>query len=149
MTIRRAEPGDLDLLVRFARAMAQETEEKALGAETVRAGVRAALSDPDRGAYFVAEPADGSPAAALLVTREWSDWRNGFFWWIQSVYVRPQHRRRGLYRRLYAHVRQRAEEAPDVCGLRLYVEKDNAAARAAYEALGMSETSYRLYEVSV
>jgi ribosomal protein S18 acetylase RimI-like enzyme len=150
VTVRRAEAADLDVLAGFAQAMARETEDKALAPDTVREGIRAALEAPDRGAYFIAEDAaasDEAAAGALMVTREWSDWRNGFFWWIQSVYVRPAWRRRGVYRRLYEHVRRRAESEDEVCGLRLYVEKKNAAARAAYEALGMEETHYRMYEV--
>ena len=142
---------DLDALVRFAQAMARETENKTLQEASLRAGVRTALRDPDRGTYFVAvqgerSTGDAKRAGALMVTREWSDWRNGFFWWIQSVYVRPPCRRQGVYRQLYAHVRECALDRSEVCGLRLYVEEDNAAARAAYEALDMTETSYRLYE---
>jgi ribosomal protein S18 acetylase RimI-like enzyme len=85
--------------------------------------------------------------ASLLVTTEWSDWRNGVFWWIQSVYVQPEARRQGVFRALYAEVERRARVAGDVCGLRLYVAQDNAAARATYNALGMHETPYRMYEV--
>ncbi|PSR00686.1 MAG: GNAT family N-acetyltransferase [Bacteroidetes bacterium QS_9_68_14] len=149
VNVRRAERGDLGVLVRFARAMARETEDKALAPATVRAGIRAALNEPARGTYFVAESGaedDEEAAGALMVTREWSDWRNAFFWWIQSVYVPPAWRRQGVYRRLYEHVRCRAQSEDDVCGLRLYVERENAAARAAYEALGMRETHYRMYE---
>lgn len=152
VSVRHAERGDLDVLVRFAQAMARETEDKALDTSIVRAGIRAALRDSDRGTYFIAEDeeaATGETAAgALMITREWSDWRNGFFWWIQSVYVRPERRRQGVYRTLYDHVRRRAEGKDDVCGLRLYVEKENAAARAAYEGLGMTETHYRMYETT-
>ena len=90
--------------------------------------------------------AGGEVAAALTITTEWSDWRNGFFWWIQSVYVRPEHRRRGLYRTLHEHVRAAAEADPEVCGLRLYVERENASAQETYRALGMHETHYRMYE---
>jgi GNAT superfamily N-acetyltransferase len=149
VNVRRAERGDLGVLVRFARAMARETEDKALDPATVRAGIRAALDEPARGTYFVAESVaegDEEAAGALMVTREWSDWRNANFWWIQSVYVPPAWRRQGVYRRLYEHVRRRAQSEDDVCGLRLYVERENAAARAAYEALGMRETHYRMYE---
>lgn len=149
--VRRAVLDDLDVLVRFAQAMAQETEDKTLEEAPLRAGVRAALRDPDRGTYFVAVQgersiSDAKRVGALMVTREWSDWRNGFFWWVQSVYVRPPCRQQGVYRQLYTYVRERALDRSEVCGLRLYVEEDNAAARAAYEALGMRETSYRLYE---
>ena len=158
LTVRRAGPADAETLARFGRRLARETEDKTLDPATIRAGVRS-VSEKERGAfYLVAEAPDDSEngsedgretAGALMVTREWSDWRDGMFWWIQSVYVRPAHRRQGVYRALYRDVRRRAIEAPDVCGLRLYVERDNAAARAAYEALGMQQTSYRLYETGL
>jgi len=143
--VRGAKPDDLDALVAFNQAMARETEDLALDTATLRAGVAALLADPARGRWYVIE-ADGEVAAALTITTEWSDWRNGFFWWIQSVYVRPEHRRRGLYRKLHEHVRAAAEADPEVCGLRLYVERENANAQATYRALGMHETHYRLYE---
>lgn len=149
LIIRRAERDDLDVLVRFAQTMARETEDKSLDAGTVRAGVRAVLGPQRDAFYLMAETEDGETAGALMVTSEWSDWRAGVFWWIQSVYVHPAFRRQGIYRKLYAHVRQQAADATDVCGLRLYVEKENAAARAAYDALGMTETSYRMYETAV
>lgn len=145
-TIRRAGPGDAGALVAFNLAMAAETEGRALDRDTLSAGVRAALADPDLGRYYVAEQ-DGRVLGALMVTREWSDWRNGQFWWIQSVYVEPGARGRGLYRALYDHVLGRAREDPGVCGLRLYVEAENRRARAVYEHLGMQPSTYRLYEV--
>jgi len=146
--IRPATPEDRDALVGFARAMARETEDRELDLDTLRAGVTALLADPARGRTFVVESA-GEPVATLMLTYEWSDWRNGFFWWIQSVYVAPQHRRRGLYRRLHEHVRRLAAETPGVCGLRLYVERDNRAAQTTYLAMGMAETHYRLFEETV
>lgn len=143
--VRPAKPDDRDALVAFNQAMARETEDLALDPATARAGVAALLGDPSRGRCFVLE-AGGEVAAALTVTTEWSDWRNGFFWWIQSVYVRPDHRRRGFYRTLHEHVRAAAEADPGVCGLRLYVERENARAQQTYRALGMHETHYRIYE---
>jgi ribosomal protein S18 acetylase RimI-like enzyme len=143
--VRRAEPADAERLVAFNCAMALETESKALDEATVRAGVRGLLERPEAGFYLVAECGDGV-AGSLMVTPEWSDWRGGWFWWVQSVYVDPAHRRRGVYRALYDHVRAQARAAPDVRGLRLYVERGNEGARAAYGRLGMAETSYRLYE---
>ena len=125
--------------------MALETESKPLAAEALRNGVEAVLGDPHRGFYVVADTG-GEIAGALLVTYEWSDWRNGWFWWIQSVYVRPEHRRQGIYRMLHGFVRDRARSAGDVVGLRLYVERDNATAKRTYAALGMYETAYRMYE---
>jgi ribosomal protein S18 acetylase RimI-like enzyme len=98
------------------------------------------------GFYLVAEAADGQVAGSLMVTTEWSDWRNGRFWWIQSVYIQPDWRRRGVFRALYRHLTEIAEDEPDVCGFRLYVERENAAAQATYRALGMHEGVYRVYE---
>jgi ribosomal protein S18 acetylase RimI-like enzyme len=143
--VRPAKPDDLDALVAFNQAMARETEDLALDEATLRAGVAALLADPARGRWFAVE-SGGEVVAALTLTTEWSDWRNGFFWWIQSVYVRPDRRRRGLYRVLHEHVRRLAETDPEVCGLRLYVERENVRAQATYRALGMRETHYRLYE---
>ncbi|WP_240316231.1 GNAT family N-acetyltransferase [Salinibacter ruber] len=143
--IRRATLDDAETLVRFNEAMAEETEDKTLDPETVRAGVRAVFDTPEQAFYFVAER-DGEVVGSLMITTEWSDWRNADFWWIQSVYVRPSARRTGVYAALYREVRRRAREADGVCGLRLYVEQDNAAAQAAYETLGMNEPPYRMYE---
>ena len=145
VTVRPATPDDAPLLVEFNRAMAEESEDKGLHVETLRRGVGFLLRHPDDGFYLVAER-DGEPAGALMVTYEWSDWRNGRFWWIQSVYVLPAHRRRGVYRTLHDHVRHMARQDPEACGIRLYVEQENTGAMATYRALGMVETHYRLYE---
>jgi len=145
LTIRSATESDAETIARFNRQMAEETEEKPLDLETVRTGVQAVFDDPGRGFYLVAERA-GEVVGALLITFEWSDWRNGRFWWIQSVYVQPDARRRGVYTALHRAVRRRARKTENVCGLRLYVERSNATARETYEALGMTETSYRMYE---
>lgn len=147
-TVRIATPADRDVLIEFARAMARETEHKELDLETLRAGVAALLADPARGRVFLVD-VDGAPAATMMLTDEWSDWRNGFFWWIQSVYVAPAHRRRGLYRLLHEHVRELAARTEGVFGLRLYVERDNVDAQATYRKMGMEETYYRLYEEQV
>lgn len=143
--VRPATPADIDTLVAFNLAMARETESLVLHEPTVRAAVAEFLGDPTRGRWLVLE-SDGEAAAALMLTPEWSDWRGGFLWWIQNVYVAPAHRRRGHYRRLHEHVRALAERTPGVCGLRLYVEHANAAAQATYRALGMDETHYKLFE---
>ena len=145
ITIRRAAAQDAQALIDFNRAMALETERKELLPEVIGAGVRALLANPAAGFYLVAE-ADGQVIGALMLTMEWSDWRNGSFWWIQSVYVRPEYRRRGIYTRLYRHVQRLAAGDPGVCGFRLYVERENAAAQAVYRGLGMSETHYRVFE---
>ena len=143
--IRPAVPADVDVLVGFARAMAHETEGLDLDATTLRAGTAAMLADPGKARCFVVE-ADGAVVATCMLTVEWSEWRNGWLWWIQSVYVAPAHRRRGLYRRLHEHVRALAVREPDVRGLRLYVEEENRRAQGVYRAVGMTETRYRVFE---
>ena len=149
MTIRPAEPRDVAAIASFNVAMCRETEGRELDAATVRAGVAAAIGG--RARYFVAEDGgeDGSGVVGcVMVTTEWSDWRDGDLWWLQSVYVRPEARGRGVFRRMYEHVVAEATAAGAV-GLRLYVERDNAAARATYRRLGMVETPYRMMEMSL
>jgi len=143
--VRPAHAADAEVLVAFAQAMARETENLELDLPTARAGVGTLLDDPARGRVFVVDVA-GEVVATLMLTDEWSDWRNGLFWWIQSVYVSPPHRRRGHYRRLHEHVQALATRDPDVYGIRLYVEHENHSAQSTYRALGMRETPYRLYE---
>ncbi|MFO8232068.1 MAG: GNAT family N-acetyltransferase [Longimonas sp.] len=147
-SIRRATLNDLDTLVAFNAAMAQETEDKTLNEETLQSGIRALLRDEQKGRYWVAEQG-GHVAGALMCTTEWSDWRNGAFWWIQSVYVRPEMRRQGVFTALYEHVRSKAQDESGVCGLRLYVERENDSAQSTYEALGMARTAYQMYEIGV
>ncbi|GAA4857520.1 GNAT family N-acetyltransferase [Luteimonas vadosa] len=125
--------------------MAWETEKKRLDPVTVRQGIAAGLADPGKARYFVAESA-GEPLGTLMLTREWSDWRNGAWWWIQSVYVGEAYRRRGVFAALYRHVESRARAAPGVIGLRLYVEHGNEAAMRTYQSLGMRDAGYRIYE---
>jgi ribosomal protein S18 acetylase RimI-like enzyme len=143
--VRTARPADADVLVEFDRAMALETEGKQLDLEILNAGTIALLKEAERGRVFVVEIA-GEVVATLSLTLEWSNWRNGYFWWIQSVYVCPAHRRRGHYRRLHDYVVALAEADPQVCGIRLYVEHENDAAQHTYRSLGMTETGYRIYE---
>jgi ribosomal protein S18 acetylase RimI-like enzyme len=145
MRVRLASRTDAPAIVEFNRAMALETEGKDLLPEVIGAGVRALLAQPASGFYVVAEE-ERQVIGGLMITKEWSDWRNGEFWWIQSLYVVPAFRRRGAFRQLYAHVLALAEREPRVCGFRLYVERENAAAQAVYRALGMQETRYRVYE---
>jgi ribosomal protein S18 acetylase RimI-like enzyme len=145
MKVRRAVASDAEILVEFNCAMALETEGKALLLEVIGAGVRALLANPAAGFYVVAE-SDGRVVGALLITKEWSDWRNGTFWWIQSVYVRPELRRKGVYKTLYRHVQAMAAKDAGVCGFRLYVERENTRAQSTYESLGMKETHYRVFE---
>ena len=122
--IRPAVPSDLATVVEFNRALAQESEGKELDLATLRAGVAAVLEREELGFYLLAE-LGGQVVGQLLITYEWSDWRNGFFWWIQSVYVREDFRRRGVYRALAGHVTELAKRRGDVCGMRLYVDRDN------------------------
>jgi ribosomal protein S18 acetylase RimI-like enzyme len=143
--VRPATAEDAGLLVLFNRAMAEESEDKGLDPDTLRRGVGYLLAHPADGFYLIAEREAGV-AGSLMVTYEWSDWRNGRFWWIQSVYVVPEHRRSGVYSAMHAHVRELAQHDPEACGLRLYVEQDNTGAMATYRSLGMAETHYRLYE---
>ena len=144
--MRPAGPGDLDALVEFQQAMARETEHKTLDERRLRAGLAAVLGDPARGRYIVAER-DHAPLGCLMLTTEWSDWRDGWFWWIQSVYTRPEARGLGVFRRLYEHVLAEARARADVCGIRLYVEQTNGPAQRVYERVGMRPSSYRFYEV--
>ncbi len=143
--IRKATLDDVQKLVEFNQAMAQETEGKSLDRETLTAGVETLIKRPEYGFYMVAEQ-NNTIAAGLLITYEWSDWRNKLFWWIQSVYVTPQFRRQGLYSALYRQVQEMAESAGNVCGFRLYVEKENINAQQTYQALGMSECEYFMYQ---
>jgi ribosomal protein S18 acetylase RimI-like enzyme len=147
INVRAADARDVDSLVEFNLAMARETEAKELAPDTLRAGVAGFIERPQYGFYLVAEAEEGAVVVgSLMITYEWSDWRNGLFWWIQSVYVRPAFRRRGVYKTLYEHVKQLAAETPDVRGFRLYVEKENTVAQDAYTRLGMSETYYKMFE---
>jgi ribosomal protein S18 acetylase RimI-like enzyme len=145
MLLRLATPADAAVLAEFNSAMALETEGKELLPEVIGAGVRALLENPASGFYLLAEEA-GRAVGSLMVTREWSDWRKGNFWWVQSVYVRPECRRRGIYKRLYRRVQELAAQDPTVCGFRLYVERENSRAQATYRALGMKETGYLVFE---
>jgi GNAT superfamily N-acetyltransferase len=154
LRVRVASADDRDLLAQWAQAMALETEHKHLDAVTVLAGIEAAIADEAKARYFVAvreatvagRETISSAAGTLMLTREWSDWRNGDWWWIQSVYVPPAHRRQGVFAALYRHVEQLARDTPGVIGLRLYVERDNAQAHRTYQALGMVDAGYAIYE---
>ena len=143
-SVRSATAADIDVIVQFNAAMARETEAKTLDPRVLHAGVAAVFAEPRRGFYLVGEHA-GQVAGCLMITYEWSDWRNGDWWWLQSVYVLPEHRRGGVFRALYAEVERRAAARADVVGLRLYVEQDNRHAQKTYAALGMHEEQYRMY----
>lgn len=149
-SVRLATIDDADTIADFNLAMAAETEDRGLDEERLRAGVRGVLADPQRGRYRVAvAQLDGAEVVVgcLLLTTEWSDWRNGWFWWIQSVYTSPEFRGQGVYRALYDEVLVEAREREDVCGLRLYVEAENLRAQRVYTHLGMERTDYQLFEL--
>jgi ribosomal protein S18 acetylase RimI-like enzyme len=148
MDIRMATAADRDALVEFNQAMALETEGRSLDPNVLTKGVAAVFADEAKGFYVVAETA-GRIVAGLMVTNEWSDWRNGWFWWIQSVYVVPEYRGQGVYGKLYEYVKHSAALAGSVCGFRLYVEHDNARAQRVYEKVGMSASHYQMYEEEV
>lgn len=143
--VRLATAQDAVVIAQFNQAMAEETESRALDSDTILGGVRSVFAEPSLGRYYIAE-INGAISGCLLITFEWSDWRDGMFWWIQSVYVTPEARRKGVFRALYAAVRSEATIANNVCGLRLYVEQDNTDAQTTYRGLGMHATPYQLFE---
>lgn len=143
--IRRGQPGDEDALVEMNQRLAWETEQKRLDETVLRKGVRAALSDPHLARYFVACAAD-RVIGQLMHTWEWSDWRNGQIWWLQSVYVMPEYRQRGIFRRLFETVLQEAQGDSQVVGIRLYVEHANQAAHGVYQKLGLVPAGYEVLE---
>jgi|SoiMethySBSTD1v2_1073268.scaffolds.fasta_scaffold145958_4 ribosomal protein S18 acetylase RimI-like enzyme len=145
LTIRRAETGDRAVVAEFNRRLAWETEHKRLDPAVLDRGVARLLSDPARGFYLLAE-SGGEVVGQLLATFEWSDWRDGWFWWVQSVFVREDHRRSGVFRALYADLVSRAQAARDVVGMRLYVEEQNARAQATYEQMGLKKAGYFVRE---
>jgi GNAT superfamily N-acetyltransferase len=145
-SVRPARPTDLDFLVDGNARMALETERRELDRELLEEGVAAVLNDAAKGRYFIADDGSG-PVGQLMLTYEWSDWRCGWFWWIQSVYVVPEARGKGVFSLLYRHVLDEARRDPEICGLRLYVEHDNARAQQIYLHLGMRESGYRVLEV--
>jgi GNAT superfamily N-acetyltransferase len=144
ITIRKADKSDSEKIISFQLSMAMETEGLALDALTVNRGVNAVFESPERGKYYVAE-VNEEVVASLLLTFEWSDWRNCDVWWFQSVYVIPSFRRLGIFRQMYEYVKNEAEKK-NIAGLRLYVESNNEQARKTYEAMGMSSQHYTMYE---
>lgn len=147
MKIRSATLNDAQLIAQFNQKMALETENKVLPDELIIPGVEAVLIDPVKGQYFVAE-VDGVMRGQLMITYEWSDWRNNTIWWIQSVYVEEAFRGQGLYKALYEAVKEAAQKA-HIQTIRLYVEKENFTAQKVYEKLGMEETVYAMYEATL
>lgn len=145
VTIRLATVADAEFLVRGNASMALETEHLSLDLDRLRDGVHAIFEEPSRGIYYIAEVA-GRRAGQMMITYEWSDWRNGTFWWIQSVWVEPELRGQGVFKALYAHVEKLARADGRVCGLRLYVENNNERAQGTYERCGMKRTVYQMFE---
>jgi len=145
INIRVAQNSDVKSLVEFNQLMAWETEQKKLDEDILSKGVSALIVDENKGFYLVAEQ-NNIVVGSLMVTTEWSDWRNGVFWWVQSVYITPDFRRQGIYAQLYSQVKTLAEQQKNVCGFRLYVEKQNIIAQKTYESLGMQPTHYLMYE---
>lgn len=144
--IREGIPADLDRIAEFQQALAQESEGKTLDNSLLRQGIQKIFQEPGRGFYLMAE-SDEQVVGGLMITYEWSDWRNANFWWIQSVYVDSQWRRQGVYRALHDHVYNIANARDDICGIRLYVEHNNTVAQQTYNDLGMSNSHYYLYEI--
>lgn len=143
--IRRATLADASAITRFNAAMGKETEDLKLDESRLRAGVEAILRDRTKGFYLLAE-VKGKVVGQMMITREWSDWRNGNFWWIQSVYVLPAYRKRGIYRALHEHVAKVAKRRKDICGIRLYVHRRNVRAHKVYKRLGMKKARYVIFE---
>jgi ribosomal protein S18 acetylase RimI-like enzyme len=144
MKIRKPIPEDAPAIIDFQKKMAWETEQLELAPEKVNNGVSRVFSEPAKGQYWIAEDA-GKVIASLLITYEWSDWRNADVWWIQSVYVLPENRRQGIFRKMYSGIKEDAEKQ-GIAGLRLYVETNNIPAQKTYESLGMQCEHYRMYE---
>jgi GNAT superfamily N-acetyltransferase len=147
--VRPAGLEDVDSITAFSAAMALETEGRRLDIDRLRRGTQALLSTPSYGIFLVAEPAHSASSgiiAQLMITYEWSDWRNGVFWWIQSVYVDPASRRQGVFRRMHEEVTSRAKAESKVCGIRLYAEQDNHTADTVYRRVGLARSAYRVYE---
>lgn len=146
--IRKARVSDRAVIAEFNRLLAEESEDVKLEPAIIEAGVAALLADEAKGIYFVAE-IDAAIAGQLMITYEWSDWRNGNIWWLQSVYVKKEFRRFGVFRALFQHLVELARTRPDVRGLRLYMHAENERARQTYERLGMKHTKYEVFEMAL
>lgn len=149
MNIRTGNLSDARVVADFNIRLAWESEHLKLAPETVQNGVEALLKDPAKGVYYVVEEPGVGVVGQTLITYEWSDWRNGNIWWIQSVYVREDFRGKGVFKALFEHVERLARQSGEVCSLRLYVEKENSRAHRAYAKLGMEETHYRIFETGI
>lgn len=146
MIVRKATVEDSETIADFNIAMAFETEKKVLSKDLIYPGVKKVFTNNQLGFYLVAEES-GSVISCLMVTYEWSDWRNSCFWWIQSVYVKSEYRRKGIFTQMYKAVESMAKDSGNVCGLRLYVEKENINAQNTYYKMGMNNTDYKMFEI--
>jgi len=143
--VRQAERGDIDTIAEFQMDMARETEDLELDDSVLKRGIQALFDDDKKGRYFVAL-VNGKPVGSLMITYEWSDWRNGNVWWIQSVFIAREYRRQGLFRAMYESIKQKVQQIPEVCGLRLYVFRENHHAKSVYKKLGMAGDHYEIFE---
>ena len=145
MMIRSAQTKDIETIAGFQLAMAKETENLELNPDVVIKGVKSVIDDPSKGFYILTEN-KSEVVASLMITLEWSDWRAQTIWWIQSLYVKPENRRQGIYKNMYAHLKILMKNDESIGGIRLYVDKTNITAQKVYEALGMDGEHYRFYE---
>lgn len=145
VTVRDATESDIDTIIRCNQRLAEETEGKRLDPAVISAGVRRGFGSPEMCRYFVAE-VDGRVVGTTMLTYELTDWRDGVIWWLQSVFIEPEHRRHGVFRAIYRHIEALARDHPDVRGLRLYVHRSNARAMKTYESVGMEKAGYEVYE---
>lgn len=143
--IRAAKADDSDLIIDFQLKMAYETEKIRLDRNVLQQGVKAVFGHSNNGRYFIAE-LDGEACASLMITYEWSDWRNRNIWWIQSVYVKPEARRKGVYAAMYAHIKNLVQADPTIGGIRLYVDKNNTPAQQTYSKMDMNGDHYQVFE---
>ena len=146
MKVSKAQKSDIPEIIQFNINMAMETENKKLDEQTVTKGVNEVFNSPSLGYYIITKDSSGI-LGCLMITYEWSDWRNGLFWWIQSVYVKKTYRRKGVFKKMYKFIHERAINAKKCTGIRLYVENNNSIAQKVYNNLGMEETYYKLFEV--
>ena len=147
LTITRGKASDIDAIVRFQADMAMESEGIMLDMDRLTLGVSSAINDEQKGIYLVAR-ANGTPIGSLMLTREWSDWNNQWYWWIQSVYVMPEYRKKGVYKAMYTTLKDMAREN-GVSQIRLYADKSNVSAQHVYKRLGMHESHYLMFEEKI
>lgn len=145
MVVRKAHPEDLPVIVDFQQKMAEETENISLNEGVLKNGVERIFTDPSKGFYLLVEE-EGSIIACMMLTPEWSDWRNRLFLWIQSLYVLPEYRQQGIFRKMYKHVKMLVNNSEEYAGLKLYVARENKVAQEVYYKIGMQSSHYQLFE---